>query len=351
MRRDATFGLMTSFDQLIEMARTDPAHISLSDGADVRVVSAAMAAIKAGIAHVTLVGDEARIRDAVRAFGGDPRRVPVEDPAKSPRAATYAERYFDLFGDRGADETASEAAVRDPLGYSAMMVRMGDADGTLGGATHTSAKTVKAALRIIGPSERGNLVSSFFLMNLPAPRLGSTDLVAFADCAMVVAPEPDELAQIAVCTARSYESITAHMPKVAMLSFSTKGSADHERARTIALAASLAKRMDPTLVIEGELQFDAAFVEAVSIAKDPASKIRGGANVFIFPNLDAANIGYKIAQRIGNAEAIGPILQGLARPANDLSRGCSSDDVYKMIAITSLQAARARKDACAALPV
>lgn len=342
---------MTKFEQVIELARTDPAHVSLSDGEDLRVVRAAIRAVRDGIGRVTLVGNESTVRNALLSLGANPRRFSIQDPDKSPLLMEYAERYLRLHKDRLGDESAGEDAVRDPLGYSAMMVLAGDADGTLGGATQTSAKTVKTALRIIGPARRGQLVSSFFLMGL-APHAGrANNTVAFADCAMVVAPAAEELARIAVSTAHSYQSITGETAKVAMLSFSTKGSADHDSAKNVARAAEIAHDLDPCLLVEGEVQFDAAYVEAVSVAKDPASKLRGCANVFIFPNLDAANIGYKIAQRIGNAEAIGPILQGLAKPANDLSRGCSSEDVYKMIAITSVQAARARKDACAALPV
>ena len=341
---------MDTFDQVIDLAKADPGHLALSDGDDFRVVQAAIRATRDGVARITLVGSWARIRDRISSEGGQTGKLHIEDPAQSPRLADYACKYRTLASSRDISELAAEEEMRDPLGYCAMMVRNADVDGTLGGATQTSAKTVRAALRIIGPADRTGLVSSFFLMGLN-PGRPQKKIVAFADCAMVVAPDSAELARIAVATARSFRSLTAETPKVAMLSFSTKGSAGHERVATVARATDLARKLDPSLLIDGELQFDAAYVEAVGVVKNPTPTLRGSANVFIFPNLDAANIGYKIAERIGGAEAVGPILQGLARPANDLSRGCNAQDVYKMIAVTSLQSAKRRREICAALPV
>jgi phosphate acetyltransferase len=270
--------------------------------------------------------------------GADPARFSIEDQLVSAKVENYAAAYFDQRRHKGADEAAAIRAISDPLGFAAMMVRQGDADGTIGGAVATTADTVRAALQIIGKAPDSRIVSSFFLMMLCEPHHAKKGAFVFADCGLVVDPDAAELADIAVASARSFQALIGSVPKVAMLSFSTSGSAAHERVSKVVKATELARAANPSLLIEGELQFDAAFDETVSAAKAPGSTIKGAANVLVFPSLEAANIGYKIAQRIGGAKAIGPILQGLAKPANDLSRGCSADDVYHMIAVTSVQA-------------
>lgn len=329
---------MEQLDRILETAKSAPRHIVLAEGEDPRIVQAALRAVRAGIAEITLVGSRKVVEERLEAAGARPGDVRIEDPASSPLTPRLAEAYHELRRNKGVDEAAAAEAVRSPLIFATMMVREDVADGTVGGAVATTADTVRAALRTIGRAPDVGLVSSFFLMMLCAPHHVKKGAFVFADCGLVVDPDAAGLADIAVMSARSFEALSGKSAKVAMLSFSTAGSAAHERVSKVVEATRLARAAAPGLAIDGELQFDSAFVEAVSAAKAPHSALHGEANVFVFPNLDAANIGYKIAQRIGGATAIGPILQGLAKPANDLSRGCNVDDVFHMIAVTVVQA-------------
>ncbi|KQV33590.1 MULTISPECIES: phosphate acetyltransferase [unclassified Rhizobium] len=329
---------MKPLDRILETAKAAPRHIVLAEGEDPRIVEGAVRAVRAGIATVTLVGRRPVVEEKLAAAGSAPGEVRIEDPASSPLTERLANAYHELRRSKGVDAEAAAEAVRSPLVFAAMMVREGAADGTVGGAVATTADTVRAALQTIGRAPGVGLVSSFFMMMLCAPHHQKKGAYVFADCGLVVDPDAAGLADIAVMSARSFEALAGKPPKVAMLSFSTAGSAAHERVSKVVEATRLARTAAPDLVIDGELQFDSAFVEAVSAAKAPDSVLHGEANVFVFPNLDAANIGYKIAQRIGGATAIGPILQGLAKPANDLSRGCDADDVFHMIAVTVIQA-------------
>ena len=329
---------MDLLDKIKSIAAGDSAHIVLSEGEDVRVVEAGLRAALDGIARISMVADSKRFAELADNRPGR-ELIEIHDPSTSPHHQTYADAFLALRRHKGVTAEAARAAVASNLVYAAMMVRQGDADGTIGGAVATTADTVRAALQIIGRAPETKIVSSFFLMILPHPR---PQAVAFADCALVILPDAEELASIAVSSARSYAALTGEVPRVALLSFSTMGSAEHESIDRVRKAASIAKSIDPDLLIEGEIQFDAAIDHDVRIKKAPDSVLADDANVFIFPNLNAGNIGYKIAQRAGGATAIGPILQGLARPANDLSRGCSADDVYQMIAVTAAQCAAQR---------
>ncbi len=330
---------MKPLDKILQTARQAPRHIVLAEGEDARVVAAALRAKAEGLGDITLVGRHDIVGDRLREQGGSDGDVRIEDPATSALTERFACGYHQLRRSKGVDRQAAETAVRENLVFAAMMVREDEADGTIGGAVATTADTVRTALQVIGRAPNAGLVSSFFLMMLCQPHHAKKGAFVFSDCGLVVDPDATGLADIAAMSARSYEALLGDRAKVAMLSFSTNGSAAHDRVSKVVEATNIARAVHPDLLIDGELQFDTAFVEAVSSAKAPNSALHGQANVFIFPNLDAANIGYKIAQRIGGATAIGPVLQGLAKPANDLSRGCTADDVFHMIAVTVVQAA------------
>ena len=339
---------MNALDRILETARRSPRHVVLAEGEDPRIQDAAVRAARDGLARLTLLGDETRIGMTMAARGAAGLAIAVENPLNSPRLQRYAAAYLDLRRRKGVDEAAAVRAMSEPLGHAAMMVRQGDADGSIGGAVTTTADTVRAAIQIIGRAPESRIVSSFFLMMQCEPHHARKGAFVFSDCGLVVAPDAGQLAAIAIASAASYEALTGEPARVGMLSFSTHGSASHARVDKVTQALAMAREQAPGLLIDGELQFDAAFVESVAAAKCPSSPIRGAANVLVFPDLDSGNIGYKIAQRIGGAVAIGPILQGLARPANDLSRGCSADDVYHLIAVTVVQAQQVAVDAGAA---
>jgi phosphate acetyltransferase len=330
---------MSALDELIDAARSAPQRIVLAEGEDPRIIEGAVRAFRDGVAKVTLLGRPGRIQALLGDRGVNPDSFAIIDPVETPLRGGFSAEYHVLRRHKGVDMEAAREAVLDPLVFAALMVRLGHADGTIAGAIATTAETVRAALQIIGGAPGSALVSSFFLMMLDEPHHPRQGALVFADCGLVVEPDAGELAGIALASARSFADLTGSVPKVAMLTFSTNGSARHERVTKVTEATGLARTAWPDLLIDGDLQFDSAFVPEVSAAKAPGSPISGDANVFVFPSLEAANIGYKIAERIGGAKAIGPILQGLAHPANDLSRGCSADDVYHLIAVTGAQAA------------
>ncbi|WP_299966132.1 phosphate acetyltransferase [uncultured Roseobacter sp.] len=330
---------MSVLGDLKDRAAAGPAHIVMSEGGDPRIVAGAIAAARAGIARITLVGAHDAVAAQLEAAGAaEGPDLAIADPTTSQHTAAFADAFFELRQHKGVTRDASAEQARDPLVFAAMMVRLGHADGTVGGAVYTTSDTVRAALQVIGKARSAPLVSSFFLMALPEGHPAGRDAMIFGDCGLVIEPAAEELAAIAVASAASCQQLLGTSPKVALLSFSTKGSARHDAVSKVTDAAAILARDHPDLDADGELQFDAAFVPEVAAAKAKGSAIAGQANVMIFPNLDAGNIGYKIAQRIGGAEAIGPVLQGLAKPANDLSRGCTAEDVTNMIAVTVLQA-------------
>lgn len=328
---------MNVLQGLRDRACARPAHIVLSEGHDPRVVAGAVKAVRAGIATVTLVGPQADVA-ALLTDAAD-LGITIQDPATSPLTDEFTQTYFDLRKHKGVSMDVAATQARDPLVFAAMMVRNGHADGTVGGAVATTSDTVRAALQIIGKAKSAPLVSSFFLMALPQNHPSGRSAMVFGDCGLVIDPNAEELAAIAVASAASCQQLLGDTPSVALLSFSTMGSARHAAVTKVSEAVALLHTNHPDLAADGELQFDAAFMPDVGASKAPSSKVAGHANVMIFPNLDAGNIGYKIAQRIGGCDAIGPVLQGLDKPANDLSRGCTAQDVTNMIAVTTLQAA------------
>lgn len=332
---------MSVLSDLRSRAAARPAHIVMSEGSDPRVVAAAVAATKQGIARITLVGplDEVAAR-LVDAGAPNAPNIAIEDPATSSLASDFTSVFYDLRRHKGVTAELAETQVQDPLIFAALMVRLGHADGTVGGAVHTSSDTVRAALQVIGKADSAPLVSSFFLMALPKGHASGREAMIFSDCGLVIDPTSEELASITVESAASCRQLLEVEPVCALLSFSTKGSARHERVTKVTDAVAILRERHPDIKADGELQFDAAFVPSVGASKAKGSDVAGHANVLIFPNLDAGNIGYKIAQRIGGCQAIGPVLQGLAKPANDLSRGCDAQDVTNMIAVTTLQVVR-----------
>jgi len=338
---------MKIFERLEDRARARPMHIVLSEGEDERILRAARMAADGGVARVTVLGEPGRIAAVAADEGIDTDGVTLLDPAASPERERHAAALQELRRHKGMSlEQAREAAAL-PLYCAPLMVRLGEADGCVGGAVQSTADTVRAALQVIGTASGVKLVSSFFLMMFCEPYHERKGGLIFADCGLVVDPDDAELAHIAAASADSARALLAEEPRVAMLSFSTHHSADHPHAAKVARATENVRALRPDLRVDGELQLDACLVPAVAERKAPGSAVAGQANVLVFPNLDAGNIGYKLTERLGHAKAIGPVLQGLRQPANDLSRGCSADDVYRMIVVTVIQAQAGGQDASA----
>lgn len=329
---------MKAINRIIDRARANPGRIVLCEGEDARVLQAALRATREGTARIVLVGDRARIAAVAGNEAIDLRGMELIDPADSALTEGYAQELFRLRERKGMSLEQARQEVLAPLTFANLMVHLGDADGSVAGAVHTTADVVRTAIRIIGTDEAFKLVSSFFLMMLCQPFHSLKGGLIFSDCGLVVDPNAEELSEIAMAAADSARNLLDEEPRVAMLSFSTSGSARHAAVDKVVAAARRVKELRPELAIDGDVQLDAAIVAEIANRKLPESQVKGRANVLVFPNLEAGNIGYKLAERVGGAVAIGPLLQGLAKPANDLSRGCSAEDVFHVIAVTVVQA-------------
>ena len=327
---------MSIMERIIQRAKNDKKHIVLAEGNDLRVLKAAGMVVQQGIARVTVLGDEAEIAKQ----GIDLTGVSIVNPKTSEKLENYAELFYELRKNKGMTlENARATLIKDPLYFGTLMVKAGDADGMVAGAINATSNVIRPALQIIKAAKGISSVSSCFIIDSPKRQYGDNGVLMFGDCGLIIDPSSEELASIAITTARTGKVLAEmEQPRVALLSFSTKGSAKHEKIDKVTAALEIAKNADPELLVDGELQADAALVPEVGKLKAPGSAVAGKANVLVFPDLNAGNIGYKLTQRFGGANAYGPIIQGLAKPVNDLSRGCVAEDIVGVVAVTCVQA-------------
>ena len=323
---------MDLLEKIRKQAATRRKHIVLPEGNDERMLKAAEVLVSENICQVTLLGSEEEILSRAKRMNISLKNIQIQNPKILENMKKYSHRFFELRKHKGVTEKEAEAIVTDPLYYGDMMVREGEADGCVAGATHTTGDVMRAGIQCIGLADNITIVSSVFMMIVP----GWDHPFTYADGAVVPDPDPDQLASIAIASAQTHERLTGDEPIVAMLSFSTYGSADHPMVDKMKESTQLVKKRAPDLKVDGELQVDAAIIPSIASKKAPGSIVAGQANVLIFPDLNAGNIAYKLTQRLAKAEAIGPIIQGLRKPANDLSRGCSVDDIVTVSAICCL---------------
>ncbi|SFK27783.1 phosphate acetyltransferase [Porphyromonadaceae bacterium KH3CP3RA] len=330
---------MNLLDSLIERAKANKQRIVLPEGTEKRTLTAADQLLRDDVAEIILLGNPVEIREIAKGSKlFNIEKAQIVDPKEHDKKDAYTQLLTELRKKKGMTYKQASLLVEDPLYLACLMISAGDADGEIAGAKNTTGDVLRPALQIIKTSPGVKVVSGAFIMFTQTPQYGENGTLLFADCAVMPNPTAEELASIAIASAQTMKSLVGVEPRVAMLSFSTKGSAEHEMIDKVREAARIAKEIDPKLQIDGELQADAAIVPSVGASKAPGSIIAGKANVLVFPTLEAGNIGYKLVQRLGNAGAVGPVLQGMAAPVNDLSRGCSVEDIYNMVAITANQA-------------
>ena len=330
---------MDLMQEIVARAKANKQRIVLPEGTEERTLKAADRLLADGVADIILIGNPEEINKLAAMYGlTNIDKATIVDPKSHAKKAEYAELLFQLRHTKGMTPAKADVVVEDPLFLGCLMIKAGDADGEIAGAQNTTGDVLRPALQIVKTAPGMKCVSGTYLMFLKDDTYGHNGILLFADCAVMPNPTAEELASIAVATAQTAKNIVGADPRVAMLSFSTRGSAKHEMVDKVVEATRLAKEMAPEFKIDGEMQLDAALVEEVAALKAPNSPVAGKANVLVFPTLESGNIGYKLVQRLGGAEAIGPILQGMAAPINDLSRGCSVDDIYNMVAVSANQA-------------
>ena len=329
---------MSLMENVNRKARACLKKVVLPEGDEPRTVQAAAIVYREKLAIPVLLGEPAKIKAVAESVSADISGIEIINPTESPKAEEYASALYEIRKEKGVTENVAKRLVADPMYFGIMMVKVGDADGLVSGAVHTTGDMLRPALQIIKTKPGNKVVSSSFLMECPNRKLGHDGLLVYSDCVVVPCPTAEELAYIAISAADTAKNLCGiEEPKVAMLSFSTKGSAKHDLVTKVQEATRIAHELAPELALDGELQFDAALIPEIGASKAKGSAVAGYANVFVFPDLQAGNIGYKITQRVAGAEAFA-VLQGLAKPCNDLSRGCSVEDIVKTIACTAVQA-------------
>ncbi len=327
---------MSFIENVMGKARNNRKTIVLPESYDIRTLEATAKIYEKDIADIILIGDAEKIKEAAGSW--DISKADIVNPETFPAFEEYAHAFFELRKHKGMTIEKARETLLNPLFFGVMMVKQGKADGMVAGAVNSTANTLRPALQILKTAPGTKLVSSFFAMDVPNCEMGHDGLFVFADCGLVENPDADMLSEIALSSAESFRQLTNAEPKVAMLSYSSMGSAKSELTDKVIEATRLAKEKAPELALDGELQVDAAIVASVGKSKAPDSTVAGSANVLVFPDLNAGNIGYKLVQRLAKAEAYGPVTQGIARPVNDLSRGCVADDIVGVVAITAVQA-------------
>ena len=330
---------MTFIESIKQRAKQNIKTIILPEAEDKRVLEAASKVITQGFAKVILIGDKEQVEKDSKENNIDLLGVEIIDIKTSTKKQEYAQKLFELRQAKGMTQEEASKLIEEPIYFGMMMLKNGEADGLVSGAAHSTSNTLRPALQILKTAPNTKLVSAFFVMCVPNCEYGEHGTFIYGDSGLNQNPNADELSEIAISSAKSFRSLVEAEPKVAMLSYSTYGSAKSELTEKVIEATKLVKEKAPDLLVDGELQVDAAIIPEVSKSKAPGSPIEGNANVLIFPDLNAGNIGYKLTQRLAKAEAYGPLCQGIAKPVNDLSRGCSADDIVGVVAITAVQAA------------
>ena len=329
---------MTFIEAIKEKAKQSIKTIILPESEDLRVLEGASKVLKEGFAKIILIGNEEEVRKRANENSIDLAGATIIDPKTSEKYEEYVKQFYELRKTKGITLEKAKEILLEPIYFGMMMVKQGDSDGLVSGACHSTANTLRPALQILKTAPGTKLVSAFFAMVVPNCEYGENGVFIFGDSGLVENPTAEELTEIAISSSKSFHQLTGKEPKVAMLSYSTYGSAHSDLTEKVIKATKLLKEKEPTLICDGELQLDAAIVPEIAASKAPGSPIAGKANTLVFPNLDAGNIGYKLVQRLAKAEAYGPLCQGISKPVNDLSRGCNSDDIVGVVAITCVQA-------------